>query len=483
MRIWLTSLFALSPIVFGCVHLNMFAVGEFLCLAAYLLLAAGILVGYMLESDTLSLTPTLPADARKILLLFSGTSTNMLMKHYDILSTVNAELKFGAPGLCNIETEKVELGSAPSDSFRRASLSTEHYAFVFELLAFWQALLVTCLVLFYLSIPLIDPKEIVLYALAWAEWPLMLFGVMPVLLERLTVRSSIGDETDELVVRQVSLETKSTLLRFHIRLAQLMGYEKRLKRLQFTQENNVSRETMDRAHAIMREKKLRRKDSLKEPAEPEERRPVVKARRGGRFRSVVRKVQLFNQMTYGALWSKKWVLETWQRGLRLFRALPYVEQHEIEQIFSSLDINNNEEIMLEDLAAHWKAMGFRNTEEAAQALLDSIDHDGQKRLTWSKFQAVAALAISNDGLDTVDDYYLLFNIIDRNHTGRLTVFEITQWLEDMRSGMTEMDVASLLYQHFGKAKPFVNQSEFVDWIGSIGIPNHQKGTSSHSHHH
>ena len=40
---------------------------------------SGIVVGYLLEHDTLSLTPTLPADARKILLLFSGTNTNMLM--------------------------------------------------------------------------------------------------------------------------------------------------------------------------------------------------------------------------------------------------------------------------------------------------------------------------------------------------------------------------------------------------------------------
>ena len=40
------------------------------------------------------------------------------------------------------------------------------------------------MVLFYLSVPFTDPKEIVLYAMAWAEWPLMLFGVMPILLER-----------------------------------------------------------------------------------------------------------------------------------------------------------------------------------------------------------------------------------------------------------------------------------------------------------
>ena len=309
--------------------------------------------------------------------------------------------------------------------------------------------------LFYLSVPFTDPKEIILYALAWAEWPLMLFGIMPVLLERLTVRSSIGDETDSATVRQVSLETKSTLLRFHIRLAQLMGYEKRLKRLQFTQQNNVSAKTMQKAHAMIRAKKIVRKDSfaVKEEDEDSVTRQGSTASQKARpktrkFQSVVRKVQLFNRLTNEALWSKKWMQETWQRGLRLFRSLPYSEQHEIEQIFGSLDINNNEEIMLEDLAAHWKAMGFPNSEDAAQALLESIDHDGSRQLTWSKFQAVAALAISpsDGGENWQDDYMMLFNIIDQKKAGRLTVFDITTWLEDMRSGMSEMDVASLLYQ-------------------------------------
>ncbi|CAE7304254.1 unnamed protein product, partial [Symbiodinium necroappetens] len=131
-------------------------------------------------------------------------------------------------------------------------MTTEHYAFIFEFLAWWQAILVTCLVLFYLSVPLTSWTEIVLYALAWAEWPLMLFGVMPVLLERLTIRSSIGDETDNQLVRQVSLETKSMLLRYHIRLAQLMGYEKRLKKQQLVERHRVPPKQVHNATRLIR---------------------------------------------------------------------------------------------------------------------------------------------------------------------------------------------------------------------------------------
>ena len=49
------------------------------------------------------------------------------------------------------------------------------------------------------------------------------------------------------------------------------------------------------------------------------------------------------------------------------------------------------QVMLADLAAHWKAMGFLDAMPSAEKLLSSIDYDGSKQLTWSKFQAVAAL--------------------------------------------------------------------------------------------
>ena len=40
------------------------------------------------------------------------------------------------------------------------------------------SLQVTCLVLFYLSVSFENWRGVILYALAWAEWPLMLFGAL-----------------------------------------------------------------------------------------------------------------------------------------------------------------------------------------------------------------------------------------------------------------------------------------------------------------
>lgn len=70
----LRTLLVLTPLVYWCINLDLLHVGEFLCLTAYSLLALGFLIGRLLETDTLWLTPTLPTDARQILVLFSGTS-------------------------------------------------------------------------------------------------------------------------------------------------------------------------------------------------------------------------------------------------------------------------------------------------------------------------------------------------------------------------------------------------------------------------
>ncbi|CAK9030784.1 Calmodulin-like protein 5 (Calmodulin-like skin protein) [Durusdinium trenchii] len=451
-NIWLMTLLVLTPSVLCCVSMDIFHVGEFLCLSAYFLLAMGVLIGHILETDTLWLTPILPTDARKILILFSGTSTYMLMKQYDA-STLNAELKFGAPGLQGLEAQEVELGKPPVSDPKRLRLTSSRYAFLFELLAFWQAIQVTCLVLYYLTVSFDNWHSVLFYALAWAEWPLMLFGVMPVLLERLTLRSSIGEETDENLVRMVSLETKAMMLRYHVRLAQLKGFEER-------------QEHQERQHQEKR-------SALSVPAAEEGR--VTKTLKSP-VRVAARAVRLFRHSP-----AQVRAEITWQRGLRVFRSLPYSEQFEIEQIFSSLDINNNEEVMLQDLAAHWKAMGFSHAMDSAEKLLASIDYDGSGQLTWSKFQAVAALATSVKGDEEDEDYRLLFRLIDRNQDGRITVFEIASWLEGMKSGMTEVDVASLLYQHFGQAKPSVDTDEFARWIASIGLPQ-KGGHGSHGSH-
>eukprot|EP00434_Breviolum_minutum_P000311 symbB.v1.2.000259.t1/scaffold20.1/size571870/4 len=329
-NIWLMTLLVLTPLVYWCINLDLLHVGEFLCLTAYSLLALGFLIGRLLETDTLWLTPTLPTDARQILVLFSGTSTYMLMKHYDLNEQrMDAELKFGAPGLEKVELQEVDLGRPPISDPKRLRLTSVRYAFIFELLAFWQAIQVTCLVLFYLSVSFETWRGVFLYALAWAEWPLMLFGVMPVLLERLTLRSSIGEETDQSLVRKVSLETKSMMLRYHVRLAQLKGYEER--------HDPVTRRPVE--------------SNLSPPEEG----PVAKTLKSP-VRAAVRAVQHFRQSS-----AQMKAQSTWQRGLRLFRHLPYSEQHEIEQIFSSLDINNNEEVWINWLkVAPYQFLSFRS---------------------------------------------------------------------------------------------------------------------------
>merc|ERR1712060_92975 len=111
---------------------------------------------------------------------------------------------------------------------------------------------------------------------------------------------------------------------------------------------------------------------------------------------------------------------------------------------------------------------FRSPQTIAESLVRFVDHDGAGYLSWDKCRAAVALAISNrPPQETREDIHTFFEIIDEDGDGRITVFELTAWLGKIHVGMSEDDVASLLYRHFGQAKPQVSSDEFHDWVTSL----------------
>lgn len=344
-------------------------------------------------------------------------------------------------------------------------MSSKNYLQVFELLAFWQAICVTCLILSGIAEPISGWKELTLYALAWSEWPVMLFGVMPVLLQRIVVRASIAAETDDVAVRRVSLKAKEAALRFHVRLVQLIGYEKRAK---VKHDAWASEEFSDFSDEEFHP------SSLVSQGEEGTVTPIVALESSVPRSTGKSSTGESSGKQKPKHWSKYNALQNWRRGMQLFRRLPYRHQQEIEEIFETLDVFNTEEISVQELNASFEALGFTDESQAvAASLLRSVDHDSSHRLTWSKFQALAALATGNLTETALqEDLRMMFKLIDGNDDGRITVFQLTDWLHKLKSGMNEVDVASLLYRHFSQAKPIVSEDEFIDWIQEIGTGRH-----------
>eukprot|EP00443_Scrippsiella_acuminata_P077296 CAMPEP_0115485036 /NCGR_PEP_ID=MMETSP0271-20121206/59700_1 /TAXON_ID=71861 /ORGANISM="Scrippsiella trochoidea, Strain CCMP3099" /LENGTH=392 /DNA_ID=CAMNT_0002912977 /DNA_START=201 /DNA_END=1378 /DNA_ORIENTATION=- len=330
------------------------------------------------------LDAALPEDARDILVLFKGTSDFMLRKG-SVQTGKRGSL--GCPGLGDHDPENTRLIPAPVQVCELGKgiggnpLTTTHYAFIAQILNFWQAICVTSLIISYLSRPIESWKEVVLYLLAWAEWPAMIMYAVPLLIRRLTVRNSIGAEVDYAVISQVSLEAKESLLRYYIRLVQLLTFTHRA-------------------------------------AESGESWAIDQGEAGEATKA----------------WKQVEAHAAWKRGLRRFDSLPNFHRQGIWHLFESWDINNDGTVMVDEIAKNLQVLTasgsgccsiFKNPRLMAESLVRLVDHDGTRQLSWDKCRAAVALAISNRPPQELrEDIHTFFEIIDEDGDGRITVFEL-----------------------------------------------------------
>eukprot|EP00415_Alexandrium_ostenfeldii_P004141 UN4141 len=150
----------------------------------------------------------------------------------------------------------------------RKLLSSKGCTLLFRMMSFLQAVSFTSLILSHLSQPFNTRAEWAWYLAALVEWPFFLFVVVPVVIRRLTIRSSIAFEKDDRLIRRVTTQTKESLLRDYARLVQIMGYEKRATASK--QDWTLSDGTWDNKQALQTVLKGLRKFDDMPPAEKRE---------------------------------------------------------------------------------------------------------------------------------------------------------------------------------------------------------------------
>lgn len=409
---WVTTLLVGVPILYYCVSVPFEQIELVLCLGNWVLASLAALLTLYLEEETYKMTPKVPEDARQMLQLFACTSSGA-MRRATQLDNVCTEV-VAAPGLGDVEEQPEPSLGMPAafegdargwvmDNFVPSGV----YRQLFRIIGFWQAIGVTSLIVAYLSQPLVGPLETALYALAWLEWPVMLFVIVPVLIRRLTLRNSVEFKKDAALVRKVSLQTKEGLLRDYMRLVQVVGLERRARKRQ-------------------------------EPwAAPSE-----------------------------AHWGPSQAKEVFEEGLITFRGLPESEKLEIWKIFETWDSNNDATVDAGEMAQNLSAMGFRaSPRRLSENLLRLVDHDGSQQLSWRKFKALTMLAtINRPPNETQEDLETFFELIDDDGDAEITIFELAKWSERINISMDENDFGNLLYIHFGTVKPTISKVEFGEWI-------------------
>lgn len=285
-------------------------------------------------------------------------------------------------------------------------LSIKGYARFFRVLSFFQAVSVTSLILSHLSDPVHGRLELIAYVLAWVEWPVMLLVIVPTIIRRLTFLTVLKQKKDDALMAKVIMQGKESLLRDFVRLIQLVGFERRA------------------------------------------------SMEGG---------LLYDGMQFGRRSEVQLVLQ----GLKKFERTSEDEQREISLLFAAWDGHGIGLMETRELVEAFSTMGVTDPLAAVQNLIRLLDFDNTGRLSWMKFKALFGLAVDVPAEDKHLDLSLTYEMLDTDHDGELTLFELSDGFERMHIGIGLDDMANLLFLHFGIAKPFITRAEFVQWMAAV----------------
>jgi len=412
---WLSAIVVLAPLIYFCVGQPAVVIRAVQCFFAWFLVASALLLTVLLEEDTYKFTPRVPADPRQTIRLFSGTSTQMLRRASqfgaDVDRSVDGALipsisgKRSRPGLGGVEkTKKVPLAKPvffDGDSY--TFLSEAAYEQLFRLISFFQAMSLTSLIVCFFNQPPQSLVEGVLYALSWAEWPVMLFFVVPVLMRRLTVRNSIEGKKDVRTMRQVAAEGNRGLIRDFVILVRLMGLGKRASE---HDEHHDPASVADMVSGYNAEFELRSQSEQLE------------------------------------IWN---IYAVWDIDNDGEVILP-----EVVQTFETMGFHRE---TAEESASNL----LRLVDE------DGTNIFTWRKVKALVVMAGALRPVPDPERDMKD----FFDLADGNSDGRVTAKELTLALRKMRIGLRLEDVANLLYLHFGEAKLTVTKEEFVEWATDV----------------
>ena len=439
MLTWFYALLLVALVTNICLSLEAVNAQAMQCFCCWTLAAIAFAFSIVLEEDTYELTPQVPRDPRQILRLFSGTSIQML-RRASFLSSADEDVgqisvsgRRFRPQLPGIEGSEVpKISQPPSEQEGQGKyLLVQEYTSAFKLLCFLQAALVASLMVNLLNGSIHGWDRIVPFTLSCAEWPLMLFVLVPDLVRRLTLRAAVTRtqtnnwflDKQRGLVKTVMVSGIEGLLRDCTRLIHLQGMEARA-----VMNGEPWAENVASARAMTGQSG----ESLK-------RRAIANAK---------------NKV---------------QQGTQIFDQLPPNLKTEVFSIFSSWDARNSGAVAPVELAKNMELMGFTATaDRVAENLIRLVDDDGTGLLTWRKCRSLFMLATAARPKDERRrDLETFFSRINKDSPRLATVFEIAKALP--LQNITAEDLATLMYSYFGRVKPSVSRSEFVEWIEAVEL--------------
>jgi len=413
---WLSTLILLAPPLYFVKMMSGVFLEAALCAFAWALVLAGLVLVCTLEEDLHRLTPQVPEDLRLTLKLLNGESLQMLRrKNMPSWRDRSLSGRRFRPGLGDAEGVQVPpLGRAPAmrslaDGGCSRLFSPKAYEKMGRLLMHFQAISVATLIVANMAEPPGSRLEWVLYGCSWLAWWPMLKFILPLILRRITMLSSIEIEKDERAIRIATLELKDFLLRDFRNLVLLMRFEARA---------------------------MKNGEAWTRPGD--------------------------------SSWGRREKVQAVYKGNKLFESQKEEIQSQIRAVFAGWDPQNNGYADLQEVEEVFKIVGFAGGTERAVAaanLLRMVDFDNTGELNWMKFKAIFGLAtVQRPEEEVNEDLRYFFKVLDTNEDQLLSLFELADGFKRMHISVDAADLENLTFLFYGEARPQLDMDQFVDFI-------------------
>ncbi|KAF4672960.1 hypothetical protein FOL47_011149 [Perkinsus chesapeaki] len=419
-----------------------------ICAFSWILLIAMFAFYVHITNVMIALSPVVPSRAVVLLQMLSGTSLAAFQRHYRSPDRFSSRRRSSPPESPDYSSEEEDLTqpllNAKSKMFswvprfrqqeeyfkpinRRSTVmkvicqhrhripnaqerlmwfeeySLPVFSHMLEIMMFFQAVLTATLIVL---IAIGGPSQWsvwswLCYFLSWGEWAIMTRYLVPHVMSRLTLVTSIEYLKDPELIEKVTFEVKRERLLQALKVLSVVKLEGKARRLAAEGEDTISDEEYEAA--------LYTFESLSEEA---------KAKIESTF-------------------------ETFDADLS-----GTVDCQEMEEVMGAMGVVPGSE-----------------ASRSACALLKMVDKDGSGQLDEEEFKVLMVLAlVKPDEAEEAEDLKAFFRKIDADQSGLVSLEELADAFTELGVPMNTEEVGRLVYECFGQVKTELAEPEFVKWM-------------------
>lgn len=137
-------------------------------------------------------------------------------------------------------------------------------------------------------------------------------------------------------------------------------------------------------------------------------------------------------------------------------------QNAIEQFFKDADADGSGYITVQELSTLLQSKGYKVDEDQVQAMFNSIDVEGDQKISYDEYLAGMGQRPSTD--HKAAHMRRVFREFDKSGDGRIDHAELTSVMREMRSDFTDQEIQDIIALADKDGSGCLNYEEFIEQV-------------------